>query len=36
VANTVWDIQQSFQEAVEELEAEGYDMAEERWSVIED
>jgi hypothetical protein len=36
VANTVWDIQQSFQEAVEELEAEGYDMAEERWAVVED
>jgi hypothetical protein len=30
-ANTVWDIEQAFQEAVEELEAEGYDFALERW-----
>ncbi len=31
VANAVWDIEQAFQEAVEELEAEGYDLADERW-----
>ena len=30
-ANSVWDIEQAFQEAVEELEAEGYDFALERW-----
>lgn len=31
VANTVWDLEQAFQEAVEELEEEGYDFALERW-----
>ena len=30
-ANTVWDIEQAIQEAVEELEAEGYDFRDERW-----
>ena len=30
-ANQVWDVEQAFQEAVEELEAEGYDFAEPRW-----
>ena len=31
VANTVWDIENAFNEAVEELEQEGYDLAAERW-----
>ena len=37
VANTVWDIENAFNEAVEELEQEGYDLAAERWDAeIED
>jgi vacuolar-type H+-ATPase subunit I/STV1 len=36
VANTVWDIENAFNEAVEELEQEGYDFAEERWAPVED
>ena len=31
VANTVWDIENAFNEAVEELEQEGYDFNLERW-----
>ena len=37
VANTVWSIQDAFNEAVAELEAEGYDINDERWdAVVED
>jgi hypothetical protein len=35
VAATVWSVVDSFNEAVAELEAEGYDMGEERWDVPE-
>jgi hypothetical protein len=33
VATAVWNIQDTFNEAVQELEAEGYDFAEELWDV---
>lgn len=36
VAAQVWNIQDTFNEAVAELEAEGYDFGEERWDVPED
>ena len=36
VAAAVWNIQDAFNEAVQELEAEGYDFAEELWSVPEE
>jgi hypothetical protein len=35
VAAQVWNIQDTFNEAVAELEAEGYDFGEERWDVPE-
>ena len=35
VAATVWNVQDSFNEAVAELEAEGFDFGEERWEVKE-
>ena len=35
VAATVWNVQDTFNEAVAELEAEGYDFGEERWDVPE-
>lgn len=35
VANTVWNIQDAFNEAVQELESEGYDFGEPRWEVRE-
>ena len=35
VAATVWSVQDSFNEAVAELEAEGYDFGEEQWDVKE-
>jgi hypothetical protein len=34
-AAQVWNIQDAFNEAVEQLEAEGYDFSEERWDVKE-
>jgi hypothetical protein len=33
VAAAVWDLESEFNQAVEELIAEGYDFAEERWDV---
>ena len=36
VANTVWNIQDAFNEAVKSLEEEGYDFNDERWDVPED
>jgi hypothetical protein len=36
VAATVWSVVDSFNEAVAELEAEGYDFGEERWDVKEE
>jgi hypothetical protein len=35
VAATVWSVVDSFNEAVAELEAEGYDFGEELWQVPE-
>ena len=35
VAATVWNVQDAFNEAVAELEAEGYSFEEERWDVKE-
>jgi hypothetical protein len=35
VAEQVWSVQDAFNEAVEQLEAEGYDFSEERWEVRE-
>jgi len=35
VAATIWDIESEFNAAVEELEQEGYDIAEERWEPVE-
>ena len=37
VADAVWDIESEFNAAVQELEEEGFDIAEERWeAVVED
>lgn len=33
VAASVWNIQDAFNEAVQELESEGYDFGEDRWVV---
>jgi hypothetical protein len=35
IAAQVWNVQDSFNEAVAELEAEGYDFGEDRWDVKE-
>jgi hypothetical protein len=35
IADTVWNIQDAFNEAIEQLESEGYNLSDERWDVKE-